>query len=184
MSVWGCQIPWNWNYRQLWAATWVLGIEPRSFGRAATALNCWAVSPAPGFCFLNCSLSLVIQFLSLGLWLPHDLIYCWDFPLSFYLTHSIFHTKLYFILIFFTVSNWILVSYPAMSSLLHLLLLSWIIEEFIPGLFNFILVSLNSFKIFTAVLLCSLSGISSKLFYWRSFLFLWRRQYILGFIVS
>ena len=44
--VWGCQIPWNWNYRQLWAAMWVLGIEPESFGRAVSALNGWIISPA------------------------------------------------------------------------------------------------------------------------------------------
>ena len=44
MSVWRCQIPWNW--RQLWAAMWVLGIEPRSSGRTASALNHWADSPA------------------------------------------------------------------------------------------------------------------------------------------
>jgi hypothetical protein len=29
--VWLCQISWNWSYRQLWAAVWVLGIEPGSF---------------------------------------------------------------------------------------------------------------------------------------------------------
>jgi len=29
--VWGCQIPWHWSYRQLWAAMWVLEIEPRSY---------------------------------------------------------------------------------------------------------------------------------------------------------
>lgn len=23
------QIPWNWNYKQLWAVTWILGLEPR-----------------------------------------------------------------------------------------------------------------------------------------------------------
>ena len=31
-------IPWNWNYRQLWAIMWVLGIEPRS--------SVWAPSPS------------------------------------------------------------------------------------------------------------------------------------------
>lgn len=35
ISIWGCQNPWNLSYRQLW----VLGIEPRSFGRTASALN-------------------------------------------------------------------------------------------------------------------------------------------------
>ena len=42
----GCQIPWNWSYRQLWAASWVLGSEPRSSARAASALLCWAIYPA------------------------------------------------------------------------------------------------------------------------------------------
>ena len=31
--LWGCHIPWNWSYRKLWAAIWVLGVEPRSSGR-------------------------------------------------------------------------------------------------------------------------------------------------------
>lgn len=35
----GPPILWKWNYRQLRAAMWVLGIEPRSFERAADALN-------------------------------------------------------------------------------------------------------------------------------------------------
>ena len=39
VSVWGCQIPWNWSYRQLWAAMWMLGIEPGSSDRAVFALN-------------------------------------------------------------------------------------------------------------------------------------------------
>ena len=38
MSMWGCPMPWNWSHRQLWAAMWVLGSEPRSSGRAASAL--------------------------------------------------------------------------------------------------------------------------------------------------
>ena len=44
----GCQVPWNWTYRQLCAAIWVLGMEARSSGRAASALNCWVISPVPG----------------------------------------------------------------------------------------------------------------------------------------
>jgi hypothetical protein len=32
-------IPWNWSYRQLQAAMWVLGIEIRFSGRAASALK-------------------------------------------------------------------------------------------------------------------------------------------------
>lgn len=33
------QTPRDWSYRWLRAAMWVLGIEPRSFERAADALN-------------------------------------------------------------------------------------------------------------------------------------------------
>ena len=33
--MWEGQILWNWSYRRLWAATWVLGIEPGSSARAA-----------------------------------------------------------------------------------------------------------------------------------------------------
>ena len=40
-----CQVSWNWSYRQLWAAMWVLGMEPGPSGRAASALNHWAISP-------------------------------------------------------------------------------------------------------------------------------------------
>jgi hypothetical protein len=36
-------IAWSWSYRLLLAATWKLGIEPGSFGRAASALNHWAI---------------------------------------------------------------------------------------------------------------------------------------------
>ena len=32
-------MPWNWNYRQLWASMRMLGIEPRFSGRAASALT-------------------------------------------------------------------------------------------------------------------------------------------------
>jgi hypothetical protein len=32
------QMPWNWSYRQVWAAMWMLGMEPKSSGRAASAL--------------------------------------------------------------------------------------------------------------------------------------------------
>lgn len=32
-----CQTLWSWNYRQLWAATWVLGIRPASPVGAASA---------------------------------------------------------------------------------------------------------------------------------------------------
>jgi hypothetical protein len=43
----GHWIPWGWNHRQLWAAMWLLGIELRSSGRAANAVNHWTISPAP-----------------------------------------------------------------------------------------------------------------------------------------
>jgi hypothetical protein len=28
LSVWGHQILWNWSYRQVWAAMWVLELNP------------------------------------------------------------------------------------------------------------------------------------------------------------
>jgi hypothetical protein len=34
------------HYRWLWATMWLLGIELRTSGRAASALNPWAISPA------------------------------------------------------------------------------------------------------------------------------------------
>jgi hypothetical protein len=46
VSLWGPGIPWRHN-RQLWAAVWVLGIEHPSSGRAASALDSWAIPPAP-----------------------------------------------------------------------------------------------------------------------------------------
>jgi hypothetical protein len=46
MSLWQCQKPWNWSHSQLWAALWVLGMEPRSSWRAVSALSHWAISPA------------------------------------------------------------------------------------------------------------------------------------------
>lgn len=52
MFVQGCQISWNWSYRQLWAAVWVLGIQSGLFGRTASVLNCKAISPAPADRFL------------------------------------------------------------------------------------------------------------------------------------
>ena len=30
----------SWSYRQLLAAMWVLGIEPETFGKTLSALNC------------------------------------------------------------------------------------------------------------------------------------------------
>jgi hypothetical protein len=45
MLVWGYQKLWNWSYWRLWAAMWLLGVEPRSSGRTASALNHWATFP-------------------------------------------------------------------------------------------------------------------------------------------
>lgn len=47
MSVWGCQICWNWSHRQLWHVMWVMRIEPTSSGRASSASNLWAIFLAP-----------------------------------------------------------------------------------------------------------------------------------------
>jgi hypothetical protein len=45
MEARGYQIPWNWNYRWLWA-TWVMPrTESESYARTG-ALNCSAISPA------------------------------------------------------------------------------------------------------------------------------------------
>lgn len=41
------------DYRQLWVPMWVLGLETGSSGRAASAFNYWAISPAPIITFLN-----------------------------------------------------------------------------------------------------------------------------------
>lgn len=35
----GSQIPWDLSYGRLGVTVWMLGIEPQSFGRVATALN-------------------------------------------------------------------------------------------------------------------------------------------------
>jgi hypothetical protein len=40
------------HYRWLWATMWVLGIELRTCGRAASAHNLWAISPAQDQIFL------------------------------------------------------------------------------------------------------------------------------------
>jgi hypothetical protein len=42
------QIPWNWSYKQLLAAVWVLKIGPTFFRRAANVLKHTEHSPAPG----------------------------------------------------------------------------------------------------------------------------------------
>jgi hypothetical protein len=38
------------HYRWLWATMWLLGIELRTSGRAVSALNHWAISPALALC--------------------------------------------------------------------------------------------------------------------------------------
>lgn len=45
-----CQISWNWSYSWLWVAMWVLGNEPRSSLRTASALTiepCLQPQPLP-----------------------------------------------------------------------------------------------------------------------------------------
>lgn len=44
--------PWNWSYRQLWAARWMLRIGFRSSGKAVSALNGWVPFLAPVFILL------------------------------------------------------------------------------------------------------------------------------------
>lgn len=39
--------PWNWSYRRLWVAMWVLIIDSRSSSRKARALNHWAICSVP-----------------------------------------------------------------------------------------------------------------------------------------
>lgn len=46
-SVRGHQIPWHWSYGQLWAAMWALVITHRSFVRTESVLSHWAIYPAP-----------------------------------------------------------------------------------------------------------------------------------------
>jgi len=41
------------HYRWLWATMWLLGIELRTSGRAVSALNLWAISPALLLLFLK-----------------------------------------------------------------------------------------------------------------------------------
>lgn len=47
----GHWIPWDFNYRQVWAAMWLLGIEPGSSERVASVLISWATSPVLGVVF-------------------------------------------------------------------------------------------------------------------------------------
>lgn len=45
------------GHRRLWATMWVLGTEPVSCPRAASALNHWGISPAPSLNFFFLPLS-------------------------------------------------------------------------------------------------------------------------------
>lgn len=50
---WACRSLWisqSWNYTQLEAAMWVLGPTCRSYARAVTSLNGWAIFPALALC--------------------------------------------------------------------------------------------------------------------------------------
>lgn len=51
---WAWQIALNFCYRRLWAAMWVLGVEPGSSAEEAGALNGWVISPAPKSTSLFC----------------------------------------------------------------------------------------------------------------------------------
>lgn len=42
-AVKGYQVSWNYSYRGLWDTMSMLGIKPWSSGRAANALNYWAI---------------------------------------------------------------------------------------------------------------------------------------------
>lgn len=50
----------------LWMATWMLGIEPKSSGRADNALSSYAISSAPGLMFLKWN--LILPSLDLNFW--------------------------------------------------------------------------------------------------------------------
>lgn len=70
-------ISWEWSYQQLWGIIWMLGIKPRCSGRADSALNCGAISPAfSSFFFL-----FLFSFLSFSFSFPLSL------PSSLFFTH-------------------------------------------------------------------------------------------------
>ena len=46
-------ISWNRSWRWLWVASWVMGIKFEFSGRVASALNHWALSPAPRECYVG-----------------------------------------------------------------------------------------------------------------------------------
>lgn len=45
-GTYGGWIPWDWDYRWLWATIWTMGTESWSSLGAVSALNCWASSSA------------------------------------------------------------------------------------------------------------------------------------------
>lgn len=57
----GCQISWNWIYRQLWDSMWVLEIEFGSSSRATKVLYCCIHPFLPSY-FFRQRLSLELKF--------------------------------------------------------------------------------------------------------------------------
>ena len=88
MPLWRSWISWNWSYRQLWAVMWMLGIEPRSFRRAVSALNLWAISPVP----TSHSLPLRVLFCLSFFESSHNLLYYAYFPTL--ICYSLFYLSL------------------------------------------------------------------------------------------
>lgn len=52
----GCQVSWNWSYKWLWTM-WVLGIESRFIGRAASALK-----SEPSLYLWDCFFKVVVTY--------------------------------------------------------------------------------------------------------------------------
>lgn len=80
----GCQIPWAWSSKCLWAAVCVLETEPRSPGPVASAPNCRVISAAPNLLFEK--LEFVFLFLQ-----PNELL-----ALDFWYTYKSFG-KIFFL---------------------------------------------------------------------------------------
>ena len=59
------------HYRWLWATMWLLGIELRTSGRAVSALNHWAISPAHS-CYYKLPTGAAGSQWSYEVYLPHD----------------------------------------------------------------------------------------------------------------
>lgn len=70
----GQWVSWDWNHKHLWVSNVVLGIEPQSYGRTVSTLNCWV--------YLSSPLSLNLEFdgsaglVRTNLFLP---LQCWDY---------------------------------------------------------------------------------------------------------